>query len=140
MAGPITTSAGLTAGAVGVGALGWWAGLEPGVAIGAFWGAIFFVLSSKELTLIAKTGFGGVSFFFGIICANWAAELITWGVHKFASGASDAPTAMGAFIAAAVAVQTLMAITTKDFTKALLDRFLAWLKSALVKSDIGGPK
>ncbi|MCL3317730.1 phage holin family protein [Klebsiella pneumoniae] len=138
--GDPTTAVIIAGGTAATGAVSWWTGIEPGVAIGAFWGAIFFVLSSKELTVIAKTGFGGVSFFFGIICANWAAELITWGVHKFASGASDAPTAMGAFIAAAVAVQTLMAITTKDFTKALLDRFLAWLKSALVKSDIGGPK
>ena len=140
MTEPVITGTTLTTAAAVVGAAGWWAGLDPGVAIGAFWGAIFFVLSSKELTLIAKTGFGGVSFFFGIICANWAAELITWGVHKFASGASDAPTAMGAFIAAAVAVQTRMAITTKDFTKALLDRLLTWLKSALITSDIGGPK
>ena len=54
MTDPVTTGTGLTAGAVSVGALGWWAGLDPGVAIGAFWGAIFFVLSSKELTLIAK--------------------------------------------------------------------------------------
>ncbi len=63
MTEPVITGTGLTASAAGIGALGWWAGLDPGVAIGAFWGAIFFVLSSKELTLIAKTGFGGVSFF-----------------------------------------------------------------------------
>ncbi|HGH0761635.1 TPA: putative holin, partial [Klebsiella pneumoniae] len=43
MTDPVTTGTGLTAGAVSVGALGWWAGLDPGVAIGAFWGAIFFV-------------------------------------------------------------------------------------------------
>lgn len=135
-----TTAVIIAGGTAATGAVSWWTGIEPGVAIGAFWGAIFFVLSSKELTLIAKTGFGGVSFFFGIICANWAAELITWGVHKVAPGASSAPVALAAFIAAVMAVQTLMAITTKDFTKALLDRLLGWLKSALVKSDIGGPK
>lgn len=138
--GEPTTAVVIAGGTVVAGAASWWTGIEPGVAIGAFWGAIFFVLSSKELTLIAKTGFGGVSFFFGIICANWAAELITWGVHKVAPGASSAPVALAAFIAAAMAVQTLMAITTKDFTKAILDRMLGWLKSALVKSDIGGPK
>lgn len=138
--GDPTTAIVIAGGTAAAGAASWWTGIEPGVAIGAFWGAIFFVLSSKELTLIAKTGFGGVSFFFGIICANWAAELITWGVHKIAPGASSAPVALAAFIAAAMAVQTLMAITTKDFTKALLDRMLGWLKSALVKSDIGGPK
>lgn len=49
MTDPVTTGTGLTAGAVSVGALGWWAGLDPGVAIGAFWGAIFFVLSSKNM-------------------------------------------------------------------------------------------
>lgn len=139
--GDPTTAILVAGGTAATGAAGWWAGIEPGVAIGAFWGAIFFVLSSKELTLIAKTGFGGVSFFFGIICANWAAELITWGVRKVVeTEASSAPLPLGSFIAAAVAVRVLMAITTTDFTNAVLARLLSWLKTALVKSDIGGPK
>lgn len=135
-----TTAMILTGGTVAAGAASWWTGIEPGVAIGAFWGAIFFVLSSKELTLIAKTGFGGVSFFFGIICAKWGAELLTWAVHKFSDDISAAPTPLGAFVAAATAVQILMAITTKDFANALISRGLSWIKSALVRSDIGGPK
>lgn len=135
-----TTAIIIAGGTAATGAASWWAGIEPGVAIGAFWGAIFFVLSSKELTLIAKTGFGGVSFFFGIICANWFSELITWGVRKFEADTSSAPLPLGSFIAAAVAVRILMAITTTDFTNAVLARLLGWLKTALVKSDIGGPK
>lgn len=139
--GDPTTAIIVAGGTAVAGTASWWAGIEPGVAIGAFWGAIFFVLSSKELTLIAKTGFGGVSFFFGIICANWAAELITWGVRKVVeTEASSAPLPLGSFIAAAVAVRVLMAITTTDFTNAVLARLLGWLKTALVKSDIGGPK
>ena len=61
MGEPISSTT-ITGGAAAVAATGWLAGLDSGVVIGAFAGAVFFVISSTELTLKARAGYFFVRF------------------------------------------------------------------------------
>lgn len=139
MTEPVTTGTGLTASAAGIGALGWWAGLDPGTVVGAFAGAVFFVISATELTRTARFGYGFVSLIFGIVCARWFSELLSWLVGAVVPGEhSTAPVPLGALVAAAIAIKILMALSTKEFSNALISRLLSWLQAAVVKPKNGG--
>lgn len=139
MTDPVTTGTGLTAGAVSVGAIGWLAGLDPMTVVSAFAGAVFFVTSATELTRLARFGYGFVSLVFGIVCAQWFSELLSWVVSAFVPGDhSRAPVPLGALVAAAVAIRILMALSTKEFSNAVIARLLGWLQAALVKPKNGG--
>lgn len=139
MTDPVTTGTTLTATAAGVGALGWWAGLDPGTVVGAFAGAVFFVVYAKEMTRIARFGYGFVSLVFGIVCAQWFAELLSWVVSAFVPGEhSKAPVPFGALVAAAVAIRILTVLSTKEFSDAVISRLLGWLQAVVAKSKNGG--
>ncbi|ASW27655.1 holin [Klebsiella phage YMC16/01/N133_KPN_BP] len=139
MTDPVTTGTTLTAAAAGVGAIGWWAGLDPGTVVGAFTGAVFFVTYAKELTTRARFGYGFVSFVFGIVCAQWFAELLSWVVSAFVPGDhSKAPVPVGAVVAATLAIRILTAISTKEFSNAVISRLLSWLQAVVAKPKNGG--
>lgn len=109
MGEPISGST-VTVVAVATAGAGWWAGLDSGVVIGSFTGAVFFLISSTELKLFARAGYFVVSFFCGVIAAPFVAEVITLGLP---GTRTSAPVALGALITAAVAIKFLLAMTAK---------------------------
>lgn len=131
MAEPISSTT-LTSAAAAVAATGWWAGLDAGVVIGAFAGAVFFVTSSTELKLPARGGYFFVSFIFGVICAPYAAEMISLAVP---GPRSSAPVSLGALIAAAIAIKLLLAATTKNMLGKMLGGLGGFLSAAIVRKE-----
>ncbi|MGL4734378.1 MAG: putative holin [Enterovibrio sp.] len=49
-------------------------GVDPAIMIGAFTGATMFVLSNESSGKIERVGLFVVSFFGGVLCANWVAN------------------------------------------------------------------
>lgn len=124
------SSTGVTLSATAVAATGWWAGMDAGVVIGAFAGAMFFVISSSELKLLARGGYFFVSFVFGMLCAPYAAEVITLAIP---GTKSHAPVSIGALLSAAVAIKLLLAATTKNMSGRFLAGLGGLLAAAVVK-------
>ena len=140
MAEPVSSTT-LTGGAAVAAATGWWAGLDSGVVIGAFAGAVFFVISSTELTLKARAGYFFVSFIFGVLCAPYAAKLIALliPVSVDKSGAMmEAPVALGALVAAAIAIKVLLALSTANMTGKLVSGIGNILAAAVVRQKDTG--
>lgn len=121
------SSATVTAAAAAAATAGWLSGLDVGVVIGAFAGAVFFVVSSTELTAKARCGFFIVSFAFGILAAGVAADLISALVPTKAG----APAALGALVAAAMAIKLLLGLTSKNMTGRLLSGLGGLIASAV---------
>ncbi|MEM8201035.1 putative holin [Morganella morganii] len=101
---PLTGTA--TASLAGVSIVGLFAGLDAGVVIGAFDGAVVFVLSSRDIKLWHRWGYFVVSFIIGIYGADFVAGLLS----KFVS---DQPVdrSVGAMFASAGLVGVLVAIS-----------------------------
>lgn len=130
MSEPVSSTA-LTGGVAAVAATGWWAGLDSGVIIGAFAGAVFFVISSTELKLVARGGYFFVSFIFGIIAGQYAAEILSAlvpGSH------SDVPAPLGALVAAAVSIKMLLTLSTRNMAGKMLSGVGGVLASAVVRN------
>lgn len=116
-------------------ATGWWAGLDSGVVIGAFAGAVFFVISSTELKLPARGGYFFVSFIAGVIAGPWFAELISLAIP---GTRSSAPIPLGALVAAAIAIKLLLGLSTKNMTGRLLSGVGNILAAAVVRQKDTG--
>ncbi len=52
-------------------------GAEPAVMIGAFTGAILFILSNETPSNFQRIGLFVVSFLGGVLCANWVANALS---------------------------------------------------------------
>lgn len=109
---------------------GWWAGLDSGVVIGAFTGAVFFLTSSKELKLIDRGAYFFVSFIVGVISAPYVSEIISLLIP---GTKNTAPVALGALISAAIAIKFLLAISLRDILARLWAGVGGVLAAAAVK-------
>lgn len=72
---PLTGTA--TASLAGVSIVGLFSGLDAGVVIGSFAGAVIFVLSAHEIRLIKRWAYFGVAFIIGIYGADFVAGILT---------------------------------------------------------------
>lgn len=75
MAEPISTSAATATLAV-VSLVAMFPGISAEIVLGAFAGAVVFVLSAKELSVRLKLAFFMLSMIAGIVCASMAAQLL----------------------------------------------------------------
>ena len=102
MSDPLS-GAGVTVALTGVSIFGWVSGLDYGVVFGSFAGAMFYVTSATDLTLLRRASYFCVSFMVGLFGAGvMGSKLSSW------LGYSDKPLdALGALILAAIAVQLL---------------------------------
>ncbi|WOK01469.1 hypothetical protein [Pseudomonas phage UF_RH7] len=100
----------------GVATAGWYAGIDAGVVVCAFAGAVFYVTQAKDISKWARLGFFLVSFVAGIAASRPAAELISAVVPT----KSQIPEAVGALAAAASAVNLLLALNVKTIGSKIL--------------------
>lgn len=107
----------------GVATAGWYAGLDAGVVVCAFAGAVFYVTQAKDVSKWERLGFFLVSFVAGIAASRPAAELISAVVPT----KSQIPEAVGALVAAALAVNLLLSMNVKTVT----GRVLGFVGSAI---------
>ncbi|NMC22271.1 MAG: hypothetical protein GYA32_00775 [Serratia sp.] len=103
MSDPLSGAAGATVALAGVSIFGWVSGLDYGVVFGSFAGAMFYVTSATDLTLLRRASYFCVSFMVGLFGAGvTGSKLSSW------LGYSDKPLdALGALIIAAIAVKLL---------------------------------
>ncbi|UXY16734.1 phage holin family protein [Chitiniphilus purpureus] len=115
---PITTSSVSTFAFIGAVLVGLFPGVDAGVALAAFAGAVLFVGTSAELGLWSKLLYLVVSLIAGCLAASFAASLL--GVVLLGLVNVDRP--VGALIAAASAVRLLLwLIRRSDDPSAWLD-------------------
>ena len=100
------------------GFVAWWNNLDVGTIMGAFMGAVFFVISSIELSRFVRAGYFSISFFLGIITAPIATEVIG-GILRTKA---QPPEALGALLASSVAIKLLLFSTSPDGLRAMLSR------------------
>ncbi|QHI00833.1 antiholin/holin protein [Pectobacterium phage MA12] len=115
MSEPISATA-ATAVVGGVATAGWYAGLDAGVVVCAFAGAVFYVTQAKDVPKWTRFGFFVVSFVAGIAASRPAAELMSTVVPT----KSQIPEAVGALVAAATAVNILLSLNVKAVTGKVL--------------------
>ncbi|MGB0859476.1 MAG: putative holin [Pseudoalteromonas spongiae] len=97
MSEPISTAKALVA----VSVLTLIPGTDPAAIIGAFTGAVLFIISNDQLSSLKKFGLFIVSFFGGLVCANWSTVLIS----HLLPDSLQISSGMGALIAAACVVR-----------------------------------
>lgn len=100
------------------GFVAWWTNLDVSVVMGAFMGAVFFVISSVDLSRLVRAGYFSVSFFLGIISAPIATEVMSGVLRTQAR----VPEALGALFAASIAIKLLLFSTSPDGLRAMLSR------------------
>lgn len=98
--------------------MAWWTNLDVSVVMGAFMGAVFFVISSVDLSRLVRAGYFSVSFFLGIISAPIATEVMSGVLRTQAR----VPEALGALFAASIAIKLLLFSTSPDGLRAMLSR------------------
>ena len=118
MAEPGSSTA-ITGSVFSVAILSMFPGIEAAVVLGAFAGAVVFVLSSSDLSIAAKAASFIVSFIAGCIGAGFMAGLI----GALTPQPVDVPDGVGALLAAALAVRLLMWLIRKaEDPEALIGR------------------
>lgn len=106
MSEPVTTG-GATVALTGVTFVGLLSGVDAGVVIGAFAGAVVFIMSAPDFTLVRRVTLFGASFFAGLLSSDFFAAMITaYTPEKVTAGKP-----LGALIASAIAVRLLMFIS-----------------------------
>ncbi len=106
MAEPVTATTGTTADANLMAAtlIGLFPDSNTGIVIGAFAGAVVFVLSAKDITNLCKIGYFAVALLAGIAGASTGTSLLVW---LLPSHITVTPS-VGALITAAVSVKLLL--------------------------------
>ncbi|QHA85555.1 putative holin [Serratia rhizosphaerae] len=117
MAEPLGTTGAATAAVTGVTVVGLLSGVDSGVLIGAFAGAVIFVLSAAEFSIWKKLALFVASLLVGILTAPFAAAIITWATP----GDIEARDPVGALVASAIAVRLLMSASQNP--TGFFDRF-----------------
>lgn len=108
MSDPLTGTGAATVTVTGVSVLGIMSGLDAGVVIGAFSGAVVFVLVAADMPLWMKLMMFVVSFLLGIISAEFVAGLMNSALP--AEVRAGAP--VGAMVAGAMVVRVLMGLSS----------------------------
>ncbi|WP_261114733.1 phage holin family protein [Serratia entomophila] len=116
MTEPVGTGA-ATATLTGVTVAGLLSGVDSGVLIGAFAGAVIFVMSASEFSLLKKLALFVASLLVGILAAPFTAAIITWATP----GDIEAHAPVGALVASAIAVRLLMSASQNP--TGFFDRF-----------------
>jgi hypothetical protein len=83
-------------------------GLQASVALGAFAGAIAFILASTELSLVRKGLFFLISFISGILCARFAADLLGGALGAWMPVGTRVDPGVGALLSSALSVKILL--------------------------------
>lgn len=107
---PTTGAGAATLAVTGVTLVGLLSGLDAGVVIGSFAGAVVFVLSASEFPIWKRLVFFGISFILGVLTAGFAASMISTVTPD--SVAVEKP--IGALVASASVVRVLMFIISKS--------------------------
>jgi hypothetical protein len=85
-------------------------GVDPSMVLGAFSGAVVFVMSSDELSTRKKLGFFLPSFGGGLLAAPMVTGLLTWMLPDKVA----VSLGVGSLIASAIVVKTLLWIIAND--------------------------
>lgn len=128
---PTTSTGAASAAVTGVTLVGLFSGLDASVVIGAFAGAVVFVLSSRDIKLWQRCGYFIVSFIIGIYGADFVAGLLS----KFVSG-QPVDRSVGAMFASAGLVGVLVAISKPGS----LTEFINKVVGATIDKFKGGDK
>ncbi|MEG1466318.1 MAG: phage holin family protein [Hafnia sp.] len=94
----------------GVTLVGLLSGLDAGVVIGSFAGAVVFVLSASEFPIWKRLVFFGISFVLGVLTAGFAASMIS----TVTPDSVSVEKPIGALVASASVVRILMFIISKS--------------------------
>ena len=78
-------------------------GIDAAIVLGAFAGAVVFVLTSDDLTLFKRLGFMAISFIAGCLAAQTVADLLSSFIPKVVVS-----NGIGALVAAAISVRLLL--------------------------------
>lgn len=95
-----------------------------GVYVGAFAGAVVYVLSSQELSRFVQVGYFVASFLIGILGADFTTAILDGLLGKHLPAGVSIGSWLGATVAAAVGVCFLIALRKID-PKALLSRLIS---------------
>ncbi|MGL3099480.1 putative holin [Enterobacter asburiae] len=121
---PVSSTASSTVMLSGVTIAGILSGVEPGILIAAFAGAIIFVLSADDFSLWEKGLLFFVSIVVGLSAAHLAASITSSLLSTVLQDKIDVAPPIGALLAAAAAVRFLMLLSAKTEGKSLIDRLL----------------
>lgn len=117
MAEPVGTTGAATTALTSVTVVGLLSGVDSGVLIGAFAGAVIFVMSASEFSWLKKMALFVASLLVGILAAPFAAAIITWATPV----GIEAHEPVGALVASAIAVRLLMSASQNP--TGFFDRF-----------------
>lgn len=107
---PTTGVGAATLAVTGVTLVGLLSGLDAGVVIGSFAGAVVFVLSASEFPIWKRLVFFGISFVLGVLTAGFAASMIS----TVTPDSVSVEKPIGALVASASVVRILMFIISKS--------------------------
>lgn len=110
MTEPLTSTGIATATVTGVTLVSLFGPLDGPTVIGAFAGAVIFVASASDFKVWWRLFLGALSFAAGLVAAPFTASLIDAMTPR--NTAVDMP--IGALVASAAVVRTLMALSSKD--------------------------
>lgn len=86
------------------------AGTDAGVYVGAFTGAVVYVLSSQELSRFAQVGYFIASFLLGVLGADFTTAVLGHLLGKYLPDGVEIGSWLGATITAAVGVCILISL------------------------------
>ncbi|HEM6852443.1 TPA: hypothetical protein U2I41_001414 [Providencia stuartii] len=101
---PLTGTA--TASLAGVSIVGLYSGMDAGVVIGAFAGAVIFVLSAHDIRLLKRWAYFTVAFAIGILSADFMSSLLSGII-----GDREVDRSVGAMFSSAGLVGVLVTIS-----------------------------
>ncbi|WP_114195492.1 putative holin [Edaphovirga cremea] len=111
MGEPVSTGTGAATYILGgVTIIGLAPGINSGIVIGAFGGAVIYVLSSADISILRRVCLFLISFLVGIVSADFVTSIINY----FTPDVIVAEAPLGAVVASAVAVRLLMFISKES--------------------------
>ena len=120
MSEPLSGSATAHAAVTTVTFAGFWANTEAGVILGALAGALIYVLTSHNLSILERCLYGIAAFISGILGAATATRVINKFIGNFVPGIDGAgiPESLGAMVSAASAITIVLALKKRAEKKA----------------------
>ncbi len=120
MSEPLSGSATAHAAVTTVTFAGFWANTEAGVILGALAGALIYVLTSHNLSILERCLYGVAAFISGILGAATATRVINKVLGNFVPGIDGAgiPESLGAMVSAASAITIVLALKKRAEKKA----------------------